>query len=167
MDLSLVYDELTRDAGSQPTAQALGDAIDGFWRAYDAEPLRGPHTAYDRAMDGFRETARDACKTYAHSHVVSDRMLEQHRQELADAGDTAGAAWVVCFQNDDLALRTEAYRQRLASLVKAMVSYRKQQKTEAFAHKGLPSDIHSIIHGMAAARANPFVLSRLCSAPST
>ena len=164
MDLSLVYDELTGDdAGRRLTARALCDAMAGFWRAYDAAPPRGDHTPYDRAMDGYRSMAHDAFERYTGSHGFSDRMLDRERQELADAGDSAGAAWIVCFQEEDLARRTEVYRQELASIIRAMVPYRKQQKTAAFAHKGLLPEIHRMIHGMAAARASPCTLSQAAS----
>ena len=146
MDLSLIYDELMRPrrpTDVSTTVKALGDAIEGFWRAYDAEPPRGPRTAYDCRMDGFRETAREDREIFlgdvgvreASNSFGRNRFLEKRR-------------------------RAEDYRQKLISLIKTMVQYRKKHMTEALMyHKFMIQDVHEEIYKCSVAQVNPFTLS--------
>jgi hypothetical protein len=143
------------------TVQALSDAMNGFWRAYDSEQGSARRcTEYRTTMEGYRNTAHTIFDTYTALHVAVDAAPERDRREHRPHMQTGHGIWHTESYKEQIDKVAAVYRREFAVLLKSMVPYLQQRTAEAFAHakKDTLPGVHQPIHSLRAARANPFVL---------
>ena len=155
-DYTDVYQEFLVHPATPLPVPTLHGAMTAFQRHCAAQPASGLRCAeFHATIKGYLKTERAAYNRRTDTLAQSDALWTVW---LAQADDT-DLDRLHRYRDSERDRTDAAYRHEFVAVLKSMVPYLELVKAEAFAHhKDMLPDVQRVIHGLRAARANPFVL---------